>query len=162
MKDYLYKMLKSLNDAIENFPELFKLFIFLSAIVTIFLTLEGYLDSKIENKITNEKFIDSLSEKLRPFLIFNEKGIVTYNHGALQSIENINVNIEEKYIEITTGKYIQVAPLLISTGFYNYSFRPERMKGNKWKYNLLFREFIALSSGGTRETPETLFILELL
>ena len=71
---------------------------FLALLVTVIIAYFGidqYLDSKIEDKITDDSYISELSKTLRPFLVFDNDWMVTYDHGALNYIDRIIVKHSE-------------------------------------------------------------------
>ncbi len=79
--------MSKLNEFIKQNTYVLGLFGFIATIVGLFITADNYLDSKIEQKITDTAYLKKLSNQLRPFLIFNDKGIVTFDHGANEKIK---------------------------------------------------------------------------
>lgn len=43
-------------------------------VVTFFIGADNYISGKIEEKLTDEAYINSLAKTLRPFAIFNKDG----------------------------------------------------------------------------------------
>jgi len=153
--------MSKLNDFIANNSNIFKLIGFIAAIVGIFFTVDGYIDTKIERKITDTTYINKLAKQLRPFLIFDENGVVQYDHGAENKIKYINVDLEKKSIVIETSEYMQLAPFIFAVGAETYSFESERIGTKKWKYTMLY--YVALATeGGSKKEPKTNYILEIL
>lgn len=153
--------MSKVNDFIKDNIYVFKLAGSILGIIVLFITVDSYLDSKIENKITDADYIKKLSNQLRPFLVFNEKGIVTYDHGAFNKIKQIVVNDKDEYVIIETSEFLQTPPLLISLGANHYSFKVEQIDSKKWRYNFLYNQ-ILISDGGSKEQPNTIFMLEVL
>ncbi len=153
--------MSKLNDFIANNSSIFKLTGFIVAIITIFVAVDGYIDTKVERKITDTTYISKLSKQLRPFLIFDENGVVQYDHGAESKIKDINVDFDKESIVIETSEFMQLAPFIIAVGSETFSFEPERIDNKKWKYAMLYHEGLA-TSGGSKKEPKTNFILEIL
>ena len=70
--------MSKLNEIIKENTHLISIIGVVATIVTLFFVADGYIDSKIERKITDTKYISQLANQLRPFLIFDDKGIVKY------------------------------------------------------------------------------------
>ena len=153
--------MSKLNDFIANNSNIFKLIGFIVTIVTIFVTADGYIDAKIERKITDTAYIGNLAKQLRPFLIFDENGVTQYDHGAENKIKTINVDLDKKIIEIETFEFLQLAPFIFAVGADTYSLRPERVGNKKWKYTMLYYETLG-TGGGSSERPKTSYVLEIL
>ncbi|MDO9264171.1 MAG: hypothetical protein Q7U02_09405 [Desulfosalsimonadaceae bacterium] len=149
-----------LNEFIKENTYVLKLVGFLVTVIGLFITADSYLDSKIERKITDTAYIRELSNQLRPFLLFDEQGIVTFDHGADKKIKDIDVDLKNKNIVIETSEFFQNAPFLIAVGADTYSFEAERIGSKKWRYKMLYHELLSLG-GGSKEEPKTTFILEL-
>lgn len=152
--------MSKLNDFIENNSNIFKLVGFIVTIVTIFVTADGYIDTKIERKITDTSYISKISKQLRPFLIFDGNGVVQYDHGAENKIKAINVDLTKNIIEIETCEFMQLAPFIFSVGASTYSLKPKRKGNRKWEYAMLY--YNSFYDGGSKEKPETTYVLEIL
>lgn len=63
----------------------------LIGLVIAYITFDNYINAQIDGKITNKEYIQKLSKTLRPFLIFDNNGLVSYDHGASKFIDSINV-----------------------------------------------------------------------
>ena len=154
------KAMSRLNEIIKENTYVLGLVGVIATILALFITADSYLDSKIEQKITDTAYIKKLSNQLRPFLIFNDQGVVTFDHGAYEKIKNIDVNLKNKNIIIETTEYLQNAPFIIKFGADTYSFEVERIGSKKWRYNMLYYDFIA-ATGGSKKEPKTVFMLEI-
>ena len=66
-------------------------------IASLFFVFDDYLSNKINEKITNKDYIKNLSITLRPFLIFDQYEIITYDHGAVVYIDSIKVHEIKSY-----------------------------------------------------------------
>ena len=87
--------MSKLNDLIKENTYVLKLAGSILGIIVLFISVDSYLDNKIEQKITDTDYIKNLSNKLRPFLLFDEQGVVTFDHGAYEKIKNI---VQEKLV----------------------------------------------------------------
>lgn len=153
--------MSKLNEFIKQNTYVFGLSGLIATIIGLFITADNYLDSKIEQKITDTAYIKKLSNQLRPFLIFNDQGIVTFDHGAYEKIKNIEVNFNNKNIIVETTEFLQNAPFINAVGANSYSFETERIGSKKWQYNMLYYEFWD-GGGGSKKEPKTAFMLEIL
>jgi hypothetical protein len=153
--------MSKLNDFIANNSNIFKLIGSIAVIVTIFIAVDGYIDTKIERKITDTTYISKLSKQLRPFLIFDENGVVQYDHGAESKIKDISVDFDKESIVIETSEFMQLAPFIFTVGSETFSLEPKRIDNKKWRYTMLYYRSLAISGGSTKE-PKTNFVLEIL
>jgi len=152
--------MSKLNEFIKENTYIIGLTGFLATIIGLFITADSYLDSKIEQKITDTAYINKLSIQLRPFLVFDDQGIVRFDHGAYDKIKNIEVNLNNKNIIVETNEFLQNAPFIIAVGAETYSFEAERISSKRWRYNMLYHELLSMSGGSTKE-PKTTFMLEI-
>ena len=129
----------------------------LVAIVAGYNALESRLDKKIEEKINDPQFIETLSANLRPYLIFDNKEIIFFDRGALKYIEEIKVvhlhNIPDTII-VTPKNFLPTAPLIEPLGPTGFEITAERGKNLTWVYKL---EWQSTSAGLTEK-----FRLEIL
>jgi hypothetical protein len=139
--------MSKLNEFIKQNTYVLGLSGIIATIFGLFITADSYLDSKIEQKITDTAYIKKLSNQLRPFLVFNDQGIVTFDHGAYDKIKNIEVNLKDKNIIIETSDYLQNAPFINTVGAETYSFEAERIGSKKWRYTMLYYELLSTSGG---------------
>ncbi len=83
-------------------------------VITFFISADGYINRQIESKITDATYINKLSKTLRPFSIFNQDGVIIYDHGGENFIKKIhvskNVNGEFNKIIIKTKIFFAKPP----------------------------------------------------
>lgn len=125
-----------------------------------FIVFDDYINSKIQKKLTSEEYISNLAKSLRPFLIFNQKGTILYDHGAAKYIENIAVELgtdqeRVKKITITMTEYLQNEPLLECLGPDQYEINITRNKKLIWVF-----DFVRVYGFG--DNPNNRFRLEIL
>ena len=139
---------------------LVKLITVFIGVTSLFLVFDNYLSDKINDKITNKDYIESLSKTLRPFLLFNQNEIITYDHGAEAYIDSIKVfSINPTHLTkiiIYPNQYFQLTPLLEFLGPDIYTYTTKRGTGKIWIYELNQPGF-----GGAYEAPNK-FRLEIL
>ena len=154
---------------IENFfTEYWNTLKFLTVVGTVilaFFALDQYLDEKIENKITDDSYISELSKTLRPFLVFNNEGIILYDHGALNFVDSIHVKHTSgnwaDTIYIYTKSLLQEAPLLQFIGAYLYSYEAKRTSNFCWAFDMRPSTYLSLE-GSKKPTLDNIFTLEIL
>jgi len=134
-------------------------------VVGFFIGADNYISDKIDEKITDESYINKLAQVLRPFAIFDKKGTIQYDHGGERYIEKINVNIKKDgdfdSIVITTKEFLQNPPILIYIGYDNYAYSSERIDTYKWKFKLSSLDFLIFSGKDKSEKIDPVFIVEI-
>lgn len=160
--------MKSIEEFIGKFKNIINFIILIATLVTFKILSEDYINNRIEKRITDDKYIEKLSTVLRPFLIFNDNGIVTYDHGGLKYIQDIKLSKNKggylKKIVITTNDiFLNNAPILNCIGSDNYSFESSRSGNYSWEYKV--GGYVALSAE-TDESPsqtyDNIWILDIL
>lgn len=135
----------------------------LLGIFAVFVVFDGYIEVKIGKQINSPYFLKSVSNQLRPFVIFNKHGNVIYDHGAMELIEKISVNIpgETKIfddpiiVKIYPKNHLDFEPILEVLSDLGYSQKTS-MDGNKTRvYTLSVASFI-------NNTNDIIFRLEIL
>lgn len=132
-------------------------------VITFFIGAANYISNEIEKKITDETYINKLARVLRPFAIFDKKGVIQYDHGGGRYIEKIEVQERKdgdlESIIITTKEFLQNPPILLYIGYVNYAYASERIDTYKWKFKLSSLEFIISSRKSEKFDP--IFIVEI-
>jgi hypothetical protein len=98
---------------------------FIITIVVAFITFDSYIDGKIDDRITDDNYVQGLSKALRPFLVFDEFGIVQYDHGATSFVDSIRVhkaNTKVHSITVYAKHYLSAAPLLNNIGADRFAY----------------------------------------
>jgi len=115
---------------------------FLGAVTVVAAALYGfnkYVDSRVENAVTDEAFLRKLSGRVRPYCILDAKGSVLVEGGAWAYIDKLkfdtstNSELPQKVI-LTPKAFMQNAPLLTSLDDSSYYFMVERGQGIDWVY----------------------------
>jgi hypothetical protein len=101
-----------------------------------------YVDSRVEHALRDESFLRRLSARVRPSLIFNEKGAILVDSGALEYITEIKTTITEKDFDlpgkilVRPKQYLAHAPLLSSIDNYVLEYTAERASGLDWEFTV--------------------------
>jgi hypothetical protein len=159
-----------LNKVENFFTEYWNTLKFLTVVGTVilaFFALDQYLDDKIENKITDDTYIGELSRTLRPFLVFDNDGIIKYDHGALTFIDSIRVkHTTDRWadtINIYTKSLLQEAPLLQFIGAYLYSYEVTRTSNFCWTFDMRPSTYLGLAHPEkNKPILDDFFTLEIL
>jgi len=137
---------------------------FITLVATLlgaFITFDNYINNQIEEKITDSNYINRLSKSLRPFLVFNDQGVVLYDHGADEFIEKINIDNQKNTVTIEFKKFFQNAALLtVASAATQYLVKTERKRDNVWVFHLSMPTHQTLAIKGVRVHKR--YILELL
>lgn len=132
-------------------------------VITFFIVADNYISNKIEKKITDETYINKLARVLRPFVIFDKKGVIQYDHGGERYIEKIDVQEKKdgdlESIIITTKEFLQNPPILLYIGYDNYAYDSERIDTYKWKFKLSSLNLLIME--GNSEKLDPIFIVEI-
>ena len=161
-------MLKKLNEFLDKNPVL-KAIGYIAAIVVILVGFNGHVRSLVEDTVTDERYLRKLSERVRPYAIFDGKGTVLVDGGAMAYIDGVpkfhaaTNDLPPQKVVITPNAFMSHAPLLTSlddsTLFYNY----ERGQGIDWEYTLRPRPDLRVTEDSPRWTNRTYrFRLEIL
>ncbi|MDP2604720.1 MAG: hypothetical protein Q8S00_19360 [Deltaproteobacteria bacterium] len=89
-------------------------------VITLIAALYGgllFIDKRIENRIRDDAFLRKLASALRPSVVFDHKGPVLIDQGAMRFIEAIDVELDKegpypKRIIIHPTQHLSYAPLL--------------------------------------------------
>lgn len=132
-------------------------------VVGFFIAADGYINNQIENKITDETYIRKLSKTLRPFAIFNEQGVITFDHGGEAYIKTISVKKKPDgsldSIEIETKGYLQNAPILIYLSNEDYSYQSNRTGTYVWSFSMIHLNTV--TSDADSPAPPS-FLIEIM
>jgi len=89
-------------------------FIGLATIIGIIYGFGAYVDYRVDKKVQSEDFLRRLSDSVRPSCIFDEKGSVLVDMGAMNFIDSIELSstngLPEKII-VHPKHYLANAPI---------------------------------------------------
>jgi hypothetical protein len=117
----------------------------LVAFAALFAIVRGfdyYVDQKMERLLSDESFLRKVSSKVRPSLIFDQKGSILVDQGALELIEKIELpenhgGLPSKVV-VTPKKFLSHAPLLTPLDPYVIDARASRGSGLEWQYQIAY------------------------
>ena len=136
----------------------------IALMITIMAGIYGsmsFIDSRVEKIVNDEQFIRKVASYVRPYIIFDEKGSVFMDGGAMQYLEKppevVTKDRGDYQISISPKAYLAQAPLIESIGLTIFHISSKRGHGLQWIYELkaLFK------SGADINEPER-FRLEIL
>jgi len=141
----------------------------IATFIFIYIAFDTFVIDRIDQRIKDPAYIRELSTSLRPFLIFDKNGIVTYDHGATKYVNDIKVKIGKhktyniqvvKEITIKCNKYLNTAPLLDYIDVDQYTYDVKRIKQYSWKYE--FKPMLAILAESNEKKSDNIYILEIL
>jgi hypothetical protein len=135
------------------------------AIVFLFTAYHGlnsYIDSRIGSQINNPDFLKRLARGVRPSLVFDEKGSILADMGAVAYVSNISVSKGPKdslKITVSPVEYLGIEPVLEALDD-QYTIRAERGQKFDWVFHLAGIQTLALESTPKRDKGR--FRLEII
>jgi hypothetical protein len=146
-------------------------------LVIAYFSFDSYITSKIDEGITDTKYIKELSKTLRPFLIFDNNEVIVYDHGARKFVDSVRIDYFAFYKEtkesnvgwpkeimIYTNNILTTSPLLNHIGVYNFTYTSKRTKKG-WLIKTKPVEQLWGESGRMKtneELKQNMYILEIL
>jgi hypothetical protein len=115
--------------------------------------LNSYIDSRIDSKIHNADFLKKLSRSVRPSLVFDEKGSILADIGAVPFVSNISVSKGPKdslKITVSSVEYLGIEPVLEALDD-QYAIRAERGQKFDWVFHLTGIQMLVLQSSPKRD-----------
>ncbi len=115
----------------------------IALMLTIFIQTNSSIDRKIDAKLKDPEFIQKVAREAKlPFVIFDNKGAVLIDQGAMRFIEAIDVELNKdqmpypKRIIIHPKQHLSYAPLLITLESDLANISSSRGKKYDWIYTL--------------------------
>jgi hypothetical protein len=132
------------------------------AVIALIGSIYGFvkfIDSRIKKKLKDSEFVKHVIQLLRPYAIFNEKGEIIVDRGALSFIEDIEILLSEKEklpqkITIKLKEHNATAPILLSLDNDMCTIKESRGKKFEWLYNIEYH--------GWNEKDERRFNIEIV
>ncbi len=157
--------MKTLEKLLSDYHNLIKFISGTIILITFLIVADNYISDKIDEKITDDTYISELAKILRPFLIADEKGTITYDHGGEKYVEKIvpskNKHGDFESVTITTKIFLKEAPLVNIIDTNNYLYRNERISTYEWKIHAGSASAI-MDSYGTTENFHPIMVIEIL
>jgi hypothetical protein len=117
------------------------IYVVVGAVIFLFVSYHGlnsYIDWRIENRIKNADFLREVARRVRPSLVFDDKGSIIADMGAIQYISDIKVSEDAKdsiQIIIIPNEYLGIEPVLEALDA-EYSIHAERGTKFDWIFKL--------------------------
>ncbi len=135
-------------------------------VLAVFTIIE-VIDWRINEKVSNPKFIREIASNVRPSVIFNSKESILNDMGAMQYINNIAVTQlpKSKYtkggfkIIVSPKEYMALSPILSSIDRNEFWIETKRGKKFDWEYVLEWGEMVADTE---KKVPPPQFRLEVM
>jgi hypothetical protein len=131
-------------------------------LVAAYHGLNSYLEARIESKINNADFLKKLARSVRPSIVFDERGSIVADMGAVPFVNNISVSKTPKdgfKIVVSPVDYLGVEPVLEALDG-NYTIRVERGQKFDWVFHLSGIQTLVLESSPKRDSQR--FRLEII
>lgn len=152
---------KSINDVMVNneYRIIGRIIAVLFTIVAMVSTIYGmlaFIDSRIDKVTKDEAFLRRVVSALRPTIIFDQKGTVLYDSGALELINDIRTKPMPKdslfaglprKIIISPKKFLSQAPILTPIDSVSAVITCNRSGKLDWEYNLDYASFAQSGPG---------------
>jgi len=124
--------------------------------------LNSYLDARVEMRINNADFLKKLARSVRPSLVFDEKGSIVADMGAVSFIDKISVSKDAKdtlEIVVSPLEYLGMEPVLEALDD-EYTIHAERGQKFDWIFRLYGIQHLVLESSPQRDRQR--FRLEII
>ena len=104
-------------------PVVFAMIGLIIGALAVYFPMLSLIETLIEAKLNDEKFMGNLVANIRPSVVFDHRGSIIANMGALEHLGEIHVKIGEntpyreripEQIIISPNKFLSVPPLLES------------------------------------------------
>lgn len=102
----------------------------------------AFIDSRIERVVTTDAFLSKVASRVRPSCIFNQKGSILADMGAMAVIENISLTNYSgalpTIIIVTPNRYLANAPILSTIDPFTLTVTEERGNKYEWIYQVAY------------------------
>jgi len=131
-------------------------------LVAAYHGINSYIDSRIDSKIYSTDFLKKLARSVRPSLVFDEKGSILADMGAVPFVSSISVSKGPKdslKITVSPVEYLGIEPVLEALDD-QYTIRAERGQKFDWVFHLAGIQTLILESSPKRDRGR--FRLEII
>ena len=142
--------------------DIFAIFGGLVALISALYGASSYIDSRIDSRVNNPDFLKRLARSVRPSLVFDEKGSIISDMGAVAFVSNISVTKEPKdtlTIVVSPVEYFGVEPVLEALDD-RYAISAKRGQNYDWIFHLSGIQTFLLESSA--EVERHRFRLEII
>lgn len=130
-----------------NWDQVYFILKFVIAGISIIGSIYGFakfIDSRISKKLGDAEFVKGIAQLLRPYAIFNEKGEVIVDRGAMSFIEGIEITMDgelPKEITLELKEHKATAPVLLSLDNDMCTIKERRGKKFDWIYSIEYHGY---------------------
>ena len=149
---------------------------FFVVMIGLVVGFNNYLDWKIDQKLSDEALLRKIGMTARPFCIFNSKGGIRFDSGAMQFIGDPSKPGKDCFdfadftkegfpqqITVHFNHLFTYAPILTVTGMGLTSTSAKQGSGYDWVYTIYWASALAAEEGKTPPpTDEQDYRLEIL
>ena len=125
-----------------NASEILKAIAYIGGLVGAIYGFKRYVESLVTKKLESHETIDKVSRLIRPSVIFDNKGIILADLGAMEYVKSIDLSYDDKEpelpvtVEIKCKQFLALPPLLTSLDNYSYQEKATRDKELSWVFEL--------------------------
>lgn len=122
--------------------ELLKFIGYIGGLIGVIYGFKRYVESLVTKKIESHETIDKISRAIRPSVIFDNKGVILADLGALEYVKSIELGYNKETpelpitVEVRCKKFLALPPLLTSLDNYSYIEKAARGKELSWVFEL--------------------------
>ena len=130
-----------------NWDQVYFILMFVIAGISIIVSIYGFakfIDSRISKKLGDAEFVKGIAQLLRPYAIFNEKGEIIVDRGAMAFIEDIEITMDQelpKEISLKLKEHKATAPILLSLDNDMCTIKEKRGKKFYWIYDIEYHGY---------------------
>jgi len=103
-----------------------------------------YVRTQVRNILEDDKFIKEIATRVRPSVIFDEKGSILANQGAMQYLDSIKVTVETHRdranmpvrIVVSPKQLLSYPPIIESLNFNSFVISEKRGEQYNWIYTM--------------------------
>ena len=130
-----------------NWEQIYFVLKFVIAGISIIGSIYGFakfIDSRISKKLGDAEFVRGIAQILRPYAIFNERGEVVVDRGAMSFIEDIEITMDgqlPKEITLKLKEHKATAPVLLPLDNDMCTIKERRGKKFDWIYSIEYQGY---------------------
>lgn len=130
-----------------NWDQVYFILKFVIAGISIIGSIYGFakfIDSRISKKLGDAEFVKGIAQLLRPYAIFNEKGEIIVDRGAMSFIGDIEITMEgelPKEITLKLKEHKGTAPVLLSLDNDMCTIKERRGIKFDWIYRIEYHGY---------------------
>ncbi len=109
----------------------------------------AFIEYRVQSSVNSPEFLDNLSRRIRPYVIFDENESILVDMGGMDYLERIEVRKDKdggfgpRTIIVTPKEHLAQAPLVERVGAGDIDFKSRRGKGHQWIYECYINEYSA-------------------